>query len=82
MERHLYLRRDGAGRPAGALIYHLGGILLLAGVIMLITLVAIVLALPRPAVKGSKGKPLPFRAVLGKIWLLAYCWRWARQDLA
>lgn len=57
------------GAPLGALIYHLGGILLLAGVIMLITLVAIVLALPRPAVKGSKGKPLPFRAVLGKIWL-------------
>ncbi|WP_312449305.1 MFS transporter [Mixta calida] len=55
--------------PLGALIYHLGGILLLAGVIMLITLMAIVLALPRPAVKGSKGKPLPFRAVLGKIWL-------------
>ncbi|MDU4288906.1 MFS transporter [Mixta calida] len=57
------------GAPLGALIYHLGGILLLAGVIMLITLMAIVLALPRPAVKGSKGKPLPFRAVLGKIWL-------------
>ncbi|WP_342747501.1 MFS transporter [Mixta gaviniae] len=57
------------GAPLGALIYHLGGILLLAAVIIVITLLAIVLALPRPAVKGSKGKPLPFRAVLGKIWL-------------
>ncbi|WP_275553430.1 MFS transporter [Mixta sp. Marseille-Q2659] len=56
------------GAPLGALIYHLGGILLLAAVIVLITLTAVLLALPRPAVKGSKGKPLPFRAVLGKIW--------------
>ncbi|EPT3101004.1 MFS transporter [Citrobacter freundii] len=32
-------------------------------------LVAILLALPRPAVKASKGKPLPFRAVLGRVWL-------------
>ncbi|MFD1800887.1 MFS transporter [Mixta tenebrionis] len=56
------------GAPLGALIYHFGGIMLLASVIMLITLAAMLLALPRPAVKGSKGSPLPFRAVLGKIW--------------
>jgi MFS family permease len=56
------------GAPLGALIYHLGGILLLAASIVLITLTAVLLALPRPAVKGGKGKPLPFRAVLGKIW--------------
>lgn len=34
-----------------------------------VALVAILLALPRPAVKASKGKPLPFRAVLGRVWL-------------
>ncbi|MDU4091709.1 MAG: MFS transporter [Pantoea sp.] len=56
------------GAPLGALIYHLGGILLLAMVIMAIAIIAILLALPRPSVKGNKGKPLPFRAVLGKIW--------------
>ncbi len=27
------------------------------------------LAIPRPTVKASKGKPLPFRAVLGRVWL-------------
>ena len=26
-------------------------------------------AIPRPTVKASKGKPLPFRAVLGRVWL-------------
>ena len=56
------------GAPLGVLIYHQGGLLLLAAVIMLIVITAILLALPRPAVKGSEGQPLPFRAVLGKIW--------------
>ncbi|EAS0568078.1 MFS transporter [Salmonella enterica subsp. enterica serovar Uganda] len=32
-------------------------------------LLAILLALPRPSVKANKGKPLPFRAVLGRVWL-------------
>lgn len=43
------------GAPLGVLCYAWGG---LQG-----------LALPRPAVKASKGKPLPFRAVLGRVWL-------------
>eukprot|EP01083_Nonionella_stella_P225495 801634_1 len=34
-----------------------------------VALVAILLAIPRPTVKASKGKPLPFRAVLGRVWL-------------
>ena len=38
-------------------------------VVMGVALLAILLALPRPAVKASKGKPLPFRAVLGRVWL-------------
>lgn len=41
----------------------------LALTVMGVALVAILLALPRPAVKASKGKPLPFRAVLGRVWL-------------
>lgn len=32
-------------------------------------LLAVLLALPRPSVKANKGKPLPFRAVLGRVWL-------------
>ncbi|WP_052130901.1 MFS transporter [Erwinia typographi] len=56
------------GAPLGVGIFHWGGLLLLAGIIIAIALIAIVFALPRPTVKSSKGKPLPFRAVLGKIW--------------
>ncbi|ECI3629614.1 MFS transporter [Salmonella enterica subsp. houtenae] len=32
-------------------------------------LLAVLLALPRPSVKANKGKPLPFRAVMGRVWL-------------
>lgn len=56
------------GAPLGVLFYHLGGLKLLAGIIMAVALVAVLLALPRPAVKASKGKPLPFHAVLGRVW--------------
>ncbi|OAT15926.1 putative transporter [Buttiauxella noackiae ATCC 51607] len=56
------------GAPLGVLFYHLGGLKLLAGIIMAVALVAVLLALPRPAVKANKGKPLPFRAVLGRVW--------------
>lgn len=57
------------GAPLGVLFYHLGGLRLLSGIIMAVAFVAILLALPRPAVKANKGKPLPFRAVLGRVWL-------------
>ncbi|WP_053141457.1 MFS transporter [Erwinia billingiae] len=56
------------GAPLGVGIYQWGGLLLLAGIIIAIALIAILFALPRPNVTSSKGKPLPFRAVLGKIW--------------
>jgi MFS family permease len=56
------------GAPLGVLFYHLGGLKLLAGIIMAVALIAVLLALPRPAVKANKGKPLPFRAVLGRVW--------------
>ncbi|WP_426766726.1 MFS transporter [Erwinia aphidicola] len=56
------------GAPLGVAIYHWGGLLLLAGIIITIALLAISLALPRAKVKNSKGKHLPFRAVLGRIW--------------
>lgn len=56
------------GAPLGALCYQWGGLRLLAGVIMGVSLLAALLALPRPKVTASKGKPLPFRAVLGRVW--------------
>ena len=46
-----------------------GGWQALAFIFMGVALVAILLAIPRPTVKASKGKPLPFRAVLGSVWL-------------
>lgn len=56
------------GAPLGVVIYQRGGLLLLAAAVCLISLTAMLLALPRPQVKSSKGKPLPFRAVLGRVW--------------
>ena len=56
------------GAPLGVAIYRWGGLLLLAALVIGIALLAIVMALPRPAVKSAKGKQLPFRAVLGRIW--------------
>ena len=57
------------GAPLGVLCYHYGGLHGLAVTIMAVALLAVLLALPRAAVKTSKGKPLPFRAVLGRVWL-------------
>lgn len=57
------------GAPLGVLCYHYGGLHGLALTIMAVALLAVLLALPRVAVKASKGKPLPFRAVLGRVWL-------------
>lgn len=57
------------GAPLGVVFYHWGGLQALALIIMGVALVAILLAIPRPTVKASKGKPLPFRAVLGSVWL-------------
>ena len=56
------------GAPLGVGIYHWGGLLLLSSIIIAIALIAFLFALPRPTVKSSKGKQLPFRAVLGKVW--------------
>ena len=56
------------GAPLGVMCYAYGGLYGLAGTIMVVALVAILFALPRPKVKASKGKPLPFRAVLGRVW--------------
>lgn len=56
------------GAPLGVALFRSGGLLQLSMVIVAISLLAMVLALPRAAVKGSKARPLPFRAVLGKIY--------------
>ncbi len=55
------------GAPLGVVIYRTGGLELLAAVIMGVALLAIVLALPRRPVSASKSKPMPFRAVLGRV---------------
>lgn len=50
---------------------HIGRVISWNGIVTYgaMALVAILLAIPRPTVKASKGKPLPFRAVLGSVWL-------------
>lgn len=55
------------GAPLGVIIYRTGGLELLAAAIMGVALLAIVLALPRCPVTASKSKPMPFRAVLGRV---------------
>ncbi len=57
------------GAPLGVLCYARGGLQGLALTVMGVALLAVLLALPRPSVKANKGKPLPFRAVLGRVWL-------------
>ncbi|MCL6742976.1 MFS transporter [Kosakonia sp. R1.Fl] len=57
------------GAPLGVVCYQYGGLHGLSLTIMGVALLAILLALPRAAVKANKGKPLPFRAVLGRVWL-------------
>jgi len=57
------------GAPLGVLCFHYVGLTGLSLTIMAVALVAFLFALTRPAVKVNKGKPLPFRDVLGRIWL-------------
>ncbi|EIM4975374.1 MFS transporter [Salmonella enterica] len=57
------------GAPLGVLCYAWGGLQGLALTVMGVALLAVLLALPRPSVKANKGKPLPFCAVLGRVWL-------------
>jgi len=45
-----------------------GGLHGLALTIMAVAFIAILLAIPRPKVKATKGKPLPIRADLGRVW--------------
>ena len=56
------------GAPLGVAIYHWGGLMLLATIVCVISLAAIIGAMPRAAVQTRKGKQLPFRAVLGRVW--------------
>lgn len=69
VERHCHLWGDGDGCAVRCRVLSLGRLQALALIIMGVALVAILLAIPRPTVKASKGKPLPFRAVLGRVWL-------------
>ncbi|EMV7409792.1 MFS transporter [Enterobacter soli] len=56
------------GAPLGVVCFSFAGLNGLALTIMAVALLAILFALPRPKVKASKGKPMPFRAVLGRVW--------------
>lgn len=57
------------GAPLGVWLNHIGGLTLLSGFIILVAAVAIACALPRSEVKVSPGKKIPFREVLGKVWM-------------
>jgi len=56
------------GAPLGVLCYSYIGLQGLALAIMAVAAVAILAALPRAEVKATKGKPMSFRAVLGRVW--------------
>ncbi|MEZ2583743.1 MFS transporter [Kluyvera intermedia] len=56
------------GAPLGVLCYSYLGLQGLALAIMAVAAVAILAALPRDEVKAAKGKPMSFRAVLGRVW--------------
>lgn len=56
------------GAPLGVLCYSLVGLHGLAWTIMIVALIAILCALPRAAVRATKGKAMSFRAVLGRVW--------------
>ncbi|PWC10860.1 MFS transporter [Brenneria roseae subsp. americana] len=57
------------GAPLGVWLNHIGGLTLLSVSIILVAAVAIVCALPRSEVKVTPGKKIPFREVLGKVWM-------------
>lgn len=56
------------GAPLGVVCYRYVGLEGLALAIMAVAAVAILCALPRAEVKAKKGKPMSFRAVLGRVW--------------
>jgi MFS family permease len=82
LEWYRDLWRNGAGGAAWRDLLSLRGLSGLGGFIMAVAFVAIACALPRAAVKASKGKPLPFRAVLGMSGFMGWDWRWVRPGLA
>lgn len=70
------------GAPLGVVFYHWGGLQALALIIMGVALVAILLAIPRPTVKASKGKPRRFVRCLGASGCTVWRWHWLPPDLA
>lgn len=74
------------GAPLGVLCYAWGGLQGLALTIMAVALLAIMLALPRPAVKASKGKPMPFRGARARLVVrygagVGFRWFWGDRHL-
>lgn len=57
------------GAPLGVWLNHIGGLKLLSVVVMSIALAAIGFALCKPAAKTTPGRKIPFREVLGKVWM-------------
>lgn len=57
------------GAPLGVWINHIGGLKLVSYTVIAIALLFVLLALPREAAKVTPGKKLPFREVLGKVWV-------------
>lgn len=57
------------GAPLGVWLNRHGSLWSVAILIVMVALIALLFALPRPAVVASgSGKPLPFRTVLGRVW--------------
>ncbi|MBJ7222132.1 MULTISPECIES: MFS transporter [unclassified Brenneria] len=57
------------GAPLGVWLNHIGGLKLLSIFIILVAAIAMIFASWRPTVKVTPGKKIPFREVLGKVWV-------------
>ncbi|MFE8146897.1 MFS transporter [Brenneria goodwinii] len=57
------------GAPLGVWLSHIGGLELLSIVIILVAAMAIAFALRRPSVAVTPGKKIPFKEVLGRVWI-------------
>ncbi|MFT8209820.1 MAG: MFS transporter [Symbiopectobacterium sp.] len=57
------------GAPLGVWINHIGGLKLVSYTVIAVAVLFVLLALPREAAKVTPGKKLPFREVLGKVWV-------------
>lgn len=70
------------GAPLGVALQKWAGFPLIAGVVMVLGVIGIVCAWPRPPAPIVHGEKLPFRSVLGRVYAYGAGWRWAPPALA